>query len=572
MKVFGLKSIVCLIIICLVGIRSLDAQVPDRPSKAEVETQKVFIEATREKLLGNYQDAAYLFKKVLSTDPKNHVAAYELSRMYEVLDKPSKALQAIEKAVKLSPDNVWYKDLYAQILEENNKFAKAASVYKDLSVEHPDNEYFKFQRAEYLVKADKPEEAIAVYDELEKQLGVNEELTRKKYSLYYGMGNGKKAIGEIKTLIAAFPEEVNYHHILADYYNKEGQPEKAKSVYQKILKINPEDPEANLALADSFKGGGEHLRYLNAIKPIIGKTDVGIDVKVKELFPFIGLLEETEDENLKIATLEMGELLVAAHPTEAKAHSLYADMLYKAGKSEEALAEYEKTLGLNKNVYAVWEQIMYINLELQRYDQVIEVSEKAMDVFPNQARVYYMNGLGQSVKGKHSDAIYMLQQALMMSGRNLPLKYDIYNRLGTEFFHAKKFDKSNNMFEKALELAPEKPEALNSYSLHLAKRGEQLEKAEQMSRKVNEIAPGKAFYEAVLGLVLCKSDNLKEAKNWFGKSLGNGGDQSPDILEYYGDYLYKSGDKTAAVEYWNKAKSLGGDNKQLDKKINEQGM
>jgi predicted negative regulator of RcsB-dependent stress response len=42
---------------------------------------------------------------------------------------------------------------------------------------------------------------------------------------------------------------------------------------------------------------------------------------------------------------------------------------------------------------------------------------------------------------------------------------------------------------------------------------------------------------------------------------------SAEVLEHYGDILYKTGDKEKALEQWKKAKELGSDSTTLDKKI-----
>ena len=40
-------------------------------------------------------------------------------------------------------------------------------------------------------------------------------------------------------------------------------------------------------------------------------------------------------------------------------------------------------------------------------------------------------------------------------------------------------------------------------------------------------------------------------------SCTNGGDKNGTILEHYGDVLFKIGDVTQAVTYWNQAKATG---------------
>ncbi len=556
----------CLVI--LMASPSLQAQ-KDRPLLADVEIQKIFIDANREKILQHYQDAAYLFREVLKKDPQNHSAAYELARMYDVLEEDALSLKAIEKAVKLAPDNIWYKDFYAQVLERNNKPGKAAEVYGELAKAYPDNEYFQFQQAFFYVKANKPEKAVIVYDKLEKKLGVNEELTRKKYTLYYGMGDNKAAIAEIEKLIKAFPEEVSYLHILAEFYAEEGNTSDAKKIYSKILRLNPQDAEAKMALADSYKNSGNHMEFLKSIEGIINKTDVGIDIKVKELIPYITLVGETNDNELKMAALSLGQALTDAHPQEAKAHSLYADMLYHAGQPRNALAHYQTTLSLDKSVFAVWEQIMYLKLETNDFNGLINTSEEAMDLFPNQAKVYYMNGIGNSSLGNHGEAANMFEQALMMSGKNSAMKYDVCNRLGIEYANLKKYDRSDKMFERALELAPDGYSVLHNYSHQLAKRGQGLQKAREMAFKANQIKPNQPLFLANLGHIHFLLKNYKEAENWLEKSMQTGGDRLPEALEVYGDILYQNGKKDKALESWKKAKDLGSSSKDLDKKIND---
>ena len=60
-------------VVLLSALPSLSyAQEPTgRVSEEEINTQKVFIDASREKILQNYENAAYLFKEVLKRDKTN---------------------------------------------------------------------------------------------------------------------------------------------------------------------------------------------------------------------------------------------------------------------------------------------------------------------------------------------------------------------------------------------------------------------------------------------------------------------------------------------------------------------
>ncbi len=569
-----LKKTYCSILLLLSAVFIL-AQPKVRPSEVDINVQKIFIEATKEKLLERYEDAAYLFTEVLKQDNKNHAAAYELARMYDVLEKPSKAIQAIKKAIALDQSNIWYKITYGQILKNANRDTEATKVFEALAKEHPDNEYYHYQWAFFLVRSKDPEGAIKIYNMLEQKQGVSEELTKKKHSLFLGLGRTKKAAEEIQNLIRTYPKEIKYHLMLAEHYKETGEDSKAGGVYEDILKIEPDNPEANLALADGFQEKGDDVRYLNSIKPIFKKPEVEIDIKIKKLLPYVKKFatqpKEEIDDDLAVQALELGEILATVHPQEAKAHSIYADILLNTtNESKKALDAYYRTKKLNNTVFSVWEQIMYINAELGNYDELLKVSEEALDLFPNQAKAYYLNGIALNQKERSKDAINSYEQSLMMAGKNYDLKFDIYYRLGIAYFDAKAFEKSDRAFEEALKINPESAKALGRYSFHLAERGVQLSKAKEMAEKAKAKAPNQPMILDTYSWVLYKLKDYIAAEQWGLKALQAGGENISVILEHYGDILFQSGEKQQALQYWKKAKTKGGKSTALDRKISQQ--
>ena len=111
-------------------------------SEEEVNTQKIFIDANKEKILGNYENAVYLFKEVLKRDNKNHAALYELARIYDVQKKNDKALHSIKEALSITPENVWYEMFLADIHDKMGKPKEAAKVYEKLVEQDSENTYY----------------------------------------------------------------------------------------------------------------------------------------------------------------------------------------------------------------------------------------------------------------------------------------------------------------------------------------------------------------------------------------------------------------------------------------------
>ena len=440
----------------LLGLGTWVQAQPGRVTEEEVNAQKVFIEANREKILGNYENAAYLYKEVLKRNSKNHAASYELARIYDVLDKDSEALKAIEQAIKYDNTNPWYRMFLGDIYEKQSNYADAAKVYEALSKEDPNQDYYYYKRAYYLIKAKDTQKAIKVYDELEKRIGITEEVCQKKHRLYLGLGNPKKAAEELEKLIKAYPSEVDYRHALASFYQQIAQLPKAQKEYERILELHPDDARAKIALAGFLKQGGKDVTYLQSLQSIFQKPELDIDAKIKELIPYIHKVAETGDPDLAAAALDLAVILAEVHPQQAKSFSAYGDLLYYSGQREKALPQYQKALQLDDTVFPIWEQVMYIALETNDIEVLEKYATEAIDLFPNQAKAYYFKGIAKSEKKKYDDAIAEFEQALLMSRKKPALKLDLLHRLGLAHFESHQYKSAKEWLSKALDSGGDK--------------------------------------------------------------------------------------------------------------------
>ena len=485
-----------LILGCILFCNVLSAQ-PKVVPEEEVNIQKIFIDATKDKLLGKYEEAIVLYKEVLKLDKDNHAAAYEMARLYEVLDKDEKALTSIKMACALDENNEWYKMLLADLYHKNNKNSEAASIYEQLSKANPTSEFFYSKWAFHLISAKEIDKGIKVYNDYEKKFGVTEEVVRKKHALYLGQGNPKKAEAELKKLIKRFPRAVEYHHLIAGFYTQTGQDDKATETYNTILELDPENAKAKIAIAGKNKSGNNDITYLTSLIPVFEKQDVDIDLKIKELFPYINKVAETKDDELKVATLNLAKILSEVHPEEAKSFSIYGDLLYYTGNTDDAVSKYKKTIELDKTVFTVWEQLMYIYHEKDDMQSLLNITNDAMDLFPNKAKAYYFNGIANSSMDKQNDAISIFKQSLMMSAKNPRLKLDILIRLGRAYYETKKYEKAQKSLERALDLNPKDPGALEYYGDVLFATGKTDEAVEQWKASMKNGNKNKQLQEKI---------------------------------------------------------------------------
>jgi tetratricopeptide (TPR) repeat protein len=562
------KSSKLLFILLLCSPLLLSAQI-GRVNESSVKTQEQFIDASREKLLGNYENAIDILKSILNDDPKNAAAAFELARSYEAMGDAQKAIRHAEEASEWDPDNIWYFKFLASLYQGKGEDKKAAKAYERILELEPQVEDHYYRRAFFLVRANEIKDALKVYEKLEDRIGVSEEVIRRKHALYLGIGDDKKAAGELRRLIEAYPSDMGYRHLLAEFYVQIEEEQEANAVYQEILKLDPDNAKAQLALAGQSVQDSDEVKYLKSLQSAFLQEEAGIDIKLPKLIPFIQKVAEEGDPRLADAGLELTNILERIHPAEAKAYSAAGDLLYHSGRKKQAIDKYLKTIELDDSKFFVWEQAMKAYRETYQYEELRDFSERAMDYYPNQPIVYYMYAYALQELGDEDEALGLLDQAYFMAGGNAYIEILVLSLRGRIYNKTQEYERSDKAFEQALQMDAAAPPALQEYAYALAQRGERLKDAQNMALKANELFPGQADYQATLAEAYYAMENYEKAKSWLEKALKSGGALSPEIVERHGDVLYQQGQVEQAMLQWKKAQQLGGNSDALERKISE---
>ena len=574
-----LKFSVVLVFALLLGCSAAKQDVVSAQGKGKTKTQAprtnpddmfLYVNAAKEKVLGNLDRASEMFSEAIRRDDENHAAKYELADIYVRQKKYSDALFFAKKAVEGNPRNTWYKELLAEVYENLKQFESAASTYATLAKENPERGEYYLLWAHNLLQANKPAEAVKVYDKIEEQFGINKEVSLEKQRIYMEvMQKPDKAIAEVLKLINNDPHDPQLYGILAEIYQRQGQFDKAMEAYDKLKAIDPDNPYLHLSMADYYRSKGDNESSFKELKLAFANKDLDLQTKLQIIASYFTLFELHSE--LQTQALELSETLIKAHPEEAKVYGIYADFLIKQKKYEEARDNYRKALKMDSSSpFELYKNLLFLDQELNDWDAVMADSREAMDKFPNQPLPYLFNGFGNSRKKKYQDAVESFMAGLKLVVDDTSLEKDFYTNLGDNYNSLKNYSKSDEAYEKALKINNDDAYVLNNYSYYLSLRNEKLDKAEEMSRRSNQISPANASFEDTYAWILYKQGNYNEAVKWVYKALGNGADKNATVLEHMGDIQYKLGNTEKAIEYWQKAKAAGTDISEfLDKKIQD---
>lgn len=471
--------------------------VAKRIPEKEVERQSAFIEADLERQLGHYEKAAEKYRKFLQTYGDEAAAWYGLARVLQAQNDLRSALEATAKAVALDASNPWYKILQADILEKVGQSADAVKVYRELCRQSPENVEFLERLAYLQVLAGQPKDALNTLDQIEKIKGITEAIVDKKHLIYLGMGDVKQAMGELQRLINAYPTQVSYRHRLAQLYESVGNTVAARKVYEEILRLAPDDEAAKMALFAERKSGGSVLADLQALKPIFEDPKISIDSKVKQIIPYLAKMAKGLPPEAIPVLLDLGDIVQKIHPDDPKAWSLSGDLYYHANRYDEALTRYRTCIRLNSRVFSVWANVLEILSHKRDYDELMRLSEQAMDDFPNQPLAYYYYGVAAIEKGRLEEAIAQLEQAELMTVNNLALALDIADQRGRALLLKKEYLLAQKHYEPWLTKGGDRhPGILEHYGDVLFWLGQQ-EKAIEYWRKAAQLAPSPRLEQKV---------------------------------------------------------------------------
>ncbi len=525
-----------------------------------------YYEATRHKILGDYYKAEELFKKCLQIDPEDAAAMYELAEIYKRQKLYEDALSYAAQAVEHDDSNKWYKYLLLQLYQSAGEYEEAEEIIGRLIAEDPDYlDYYQDLALNYLY-AGKYKDAIKTYNIIEKKIGVTEHISIQKEKIYLLMKKPDKAIEEIEALSEAYPYESRYLEILAELYMVGQMYEKALDSYQRILEIDPENAYINISLSDYYRKQGDEEKAFEYLKSGFANPNLDIDTKVQILLTYYTINQIYNE--LKEEAFELANLLIEAHPDEAKAYSIYADLLYQDKLYEEARDAFRQVIAIDSSRYLVWEQLLFVESELNDPKAMADESARAILLFPQQPLLYLFSGLANVQLNNYEKAAEDLSTGVNFVVGNNILLGQFYAYMGDAYFQLDNHKKSDESYDKALRIDPANSIVLNNYAYYLSLREEKLSKAEKMAKKAVEYDPENSANMDTYGWVLYKLGKYEEALTWIGKAIEQD-EASAVLLEHYGDVLYKLGDEKKAVKYWEKAVKKGEGSELLEKKLKD---
>jgi tetratricopeptide (TPR) repeat protein len=318
--------------------------------------------------------------------------------------------------------------------------------------------------------------------------------------------------------------------------------------------------------ADYYQQAGDSAGYEQQIYNALTAEQLDVDTKLGVLLDYIRKQLAREDTTQRINNLFT--VLIQQHPHEASIHQLYSEYLYAREDIKGAIEQLSYSLDVNPTDASGWRNMVILNMMDDNYADAIKASEKAIEYNPDNLDLQrYVAGCYYQMD-QYDKAIESYEKLLALSdSTNVVTRAEIITGMGDVYSEMGDTAKTVECYERALQIDPSNPSALNNYAYYLAQRSLDLDRAEQMAALAVKYEPDNANFIDTYAWVYFAKKDYSKALLYIKSAVEK--DEDHHLLEHYGDILWFFNEPQSAVEQWTKALEHDPDNELLQRKVKD---
>jgi len=525
----------------------------------------IFVEAVKQKLLGNGGDALKLLENSLIVNPRSDAAYFQMAQILIASGNLEKGKQKALSAYNLDPDNFWYLVMLAGTYYELKNTDSASIFYEKAVKKFPDRDDIKVTLANIYSEKSEFLKALDLFKILDNKYGINRVSSSGSVKNLMWAGKWTEAKEITEKLITLYPEEILFKGLLAEIYRGMGDFTRAEGVYKQLIDQNPGNAQVQLALCDFMieeKKFDDLVILLNtvAINDKVSRTD--------KISLFAQLIENEEliKENGETFLFSV-MVLESAYPADEIIVLLKPELFLKTGRNKEAATRLEEIIRMQPQNYFAWEKLLLAYLQDKDYINLESRSRECATKFNRSYLAKLLYATAAIENGNYEIALEELRKADILAGsdeemllQSLSLRADVYYRM-------KNFEKAFETFEQALAKKKDDLILLNNYAYYLAEKDLNLKEAEKMAERVTTLEPGNNTFLDTYAWVLYKRGKYRNAEKVMNQIFKSTDKDDAEYYEHYGFILKKLRKCDEAIAAWTRAVEADKTKIHLEKEI-----
>lgn len=525
----------------------------------------VYVEAIKQKLLGNNGDALKYFEQCIKINPKSDVSYYEMAQIVSAVGDVMNAKHYLLKALSIDEKNFWYLMMLSGMYYQEKNLDSTIIYYEKAVKFYPEKENLQLALGNLYTETKNFDKAKTIFDSIDSKYGINETSTLAAIKSFMTAKKFDDALNKVQLLLKEYPNEILYNGLLAEIYRGKGDNDKALEIYKQLIEKDPYNAQTLLSFCGfliSLKNYGELFPVLNSV--IINDKILKED-KISLFAQLIDTPDLMKDNSEKLSLSIM--LLEANYKDDDIIVLLRPELLIKQTKLKEAAIRLSDIIKEKEQNYYAWEKLLLVYLQMGDFSNLYLKGEECATLFNTSflAKVLFANGALE--KGKFSIALEELRKAEILAGDNKEYLMQVLTMRADLYYRMKDFTKAFEVFEQAKKTNNEDLTLLNNYAYYLAEQNSNLKEAEEMARKVIEIEKENSTFLDTYAWVLYKRGKVNEAAHIMEEIINKGGKEDATLFEHFGFILKGQKKCSKAVENWRIAIKMDSTKVNLEKEI-----
>lgn len=541
-------------------------------SSAEADTtaaQQLFIRGMRHEMQGDYETAIEYFGRALMAVPNQPAVLMATAEAHHELDDVEAARFFAQQAHEADPDNLYYHRQYAELLLHTGDATGAIAAYQALIDRHPDAIDALFDLARIQTQMGEMHDALATYEHLLELLGEDPEVRTQMLHAYIRLADSDGILATLEAMVAAEPYNTSYIRMLAEAHVQNGDANRAVQLLRKAHDLEPDDFSLVIKLADVYRSLGRE-DDAQALLTEASEQSHSVDALLAQASAYYA--RAGVDENSGTTAEKLLLRVLELDPENADAALMLGSILFQNAQYAQAATQFETALEVHTGQMQVWFQAAAAHLQAGDAELAAETAEEALILFPDQPDLLRIAGYAHMERYANTEAISRFDDLLRVLAEDHPAAVDLHTEalsaLAMAYDRQQETGTSDSLYQKALELDPEHALSLNNYAYSLAERSMKLDEALTLAKRAVDLEPQNPSFLDTLGWVYFQLNEYESAREWIKKSM-DAGSQSAAVYEHYGDVLLKLDAPDEAVDHFESALELGGDETRLTEKIEQ---
>ncbi|RUM89271.1 MAG: hypothetical protein DSZ24_01640 [Thermodesulfatator sp.] len=350
------------------AIRSLERILKYHPRSAPLWLFKARLLARA----GHPQEARQAYLKAVDLSPGDLRIIMEAGEFFRKSGSFEEAIKLYQKALRQDPQNVHLQQALLQLYVESGRWQEAENFLKKELKKEPENERVLFLLGMVLEKAGKTSEALATYEKIPPQSDLYPDAVEHIFNLKRKLSGPEEALAYLREVLASSPEDPKLYFLAATAAEEMDYCQEGLSFVDQGLTRFPHNQDLILTKGLLLSCVGRLREALSVVKPLLSEAP-----EDPVVLNFVGYTYAELGENLE----EAEKLIRKALKKEPEAGYIVdslAWVLYKRGKTREALKEIERAVKLSQGDPIILEHQGDILQSLGRREEACRVYREAL--------------------------------------------------------------------------------------------------------------------------------------------------------------------------------------------------